>query len=54
MMRQINSRSDREDFFTNILQARRPDTGEPYDQRELMGEAILLLFVYCPDPLHTP
>ncbi|BCS26853.1 uncharacterized protein APUU_51564S [Aspergillus puulaauensis] len=43
MMRQINTQSDREDFFTNILQARRPDNGEPYDQRELMGEAILLL-----------
>ncbi|KAL2701816.1 hypothetical protein AAEP93_006114 [Penicillium crustosum] len=45
MMQQIDSKSERDDFFTNILQARRPDTGEPYDKRELMGEAILLLFV---------
>ncbi|KAJ5468480.1 hypothetical protein N7475_006232 [Penicillium sp. IBT 31633x] len=43
MMRQMNTQCDREDFFSNILQARRPETGEPYDQRELMGEAILLL-----------
>lgn len=46
MMQQMNTKSERDDFFTNILQARRPDTGEPYDERELMGEAILLLFVH--------
>ncbi|KAJ5506599.1 Cytochrome P450 E-class group I [Penicillium expansum] len=45
MMQQMHSKSERDDFFTNILQARRPETGEPYDKRELMGEAILLLFV---------
>lgn len=51
MMRQMNTQCDREDFFSNILQARRPETGEPYDQRELMGEAILLLFVHTLQPL---
>lgn len=45
-MEQRTRKSEREDFFTNILQARRPDNEEPYGMQELMGEAILLLFVY--------
>ncbi|OQE05742.1 hypothetical protein PENVUL_c022G04779 [Penicillium vulpinum] len=43
MMEQMNRKSEREDFFTNILQARRPDNGQPYEMPELMGESILLL-----------
>ncbi|KAJ5513437.1 Cytochrome P450 E-class group I [Penicillium fimorum] len=43
MMEQMNRKSEREDFFTNILQARHPETGLPYPKAELMGEAILLL-----------
>jgi hypothetical protein len=46
MMEQRSRKSEREDFFTNILQARRPDNGEPYEMQELMGEAILLLLVH--------
>ncbi|KAJ5383808.1 Cytochrome P450 E-class group I [Penicillium concentricum] len=45
MMEQMNRKSEREDFFTNILQARHPETGLPYPKPELMGEAILLLSV---------
>lgn len=45
-MEQMNRKSERDDFFTNILQARHPETGLPYPKPELMGEAILLLFVH--------
>ncbi|OBT65012.1 hypothetical protein VE03_05239 [Pseudogymnoascus sp. 23342-1-I1] len=34
---------DREDIFSTLLHAKQPETGEPYNQHELMGESILLL-----------
>ncbi|OAF58350.1 hypothetical protein VC83_06521 [Pseudogymnoascus destructans] len=34
---------ERGDIFSNLLHAKQLETGEPYNQRELMGEAILLL-----------
>lgn len=37
---------ERGDILSNLLHAKQPETGEPYNQRELMGEAILLLLVH--------